>query len=137
MLVGLALIGFLLAHALIHIAFVVPAPPATAGGPAWPFSTSESWLFARLGVGSDTTRLVALALVATTIVGFALAALSVIGFVPAGMWLPAIVVGSVSSMGLLVACFRPWLALGVVIDLVLIWAGLVAGWSPAGSGPRI
>ena len=137
MLVPLTLAGFLLAHALIHIAFVSPAPPATAGGPAWPFSTSESWLFARLGVSADTTRLVALALVATTIAGFALAALSVIGVVPAGLWIPAIVIGSVSSIGLLVACFHPWLALGIVIDLALIWAGLVAGWSPAGSGPRL
>ena len=50
-------------------AFVAPAPAATADGPAWPFSTSESWLFTRLGVGPETTRLVALALIATTIGG--------------------------------------------------------------------
>ena len=137
MLVRLAFAGFLLAHALIHFAFIAPAPPETADGPAWPFSTDGSWLFARRGVSSDTTRVIALALVATTIAGFALAALSVIGVVPAGIWLPAIAIGSISSMGLLVACFHPWLALGIGIDVALIWAGFAAGWSPTGSDPLV
>ncbi len=88
MVVRLAFAGFLMAHALIHGAFLVPTPAATAGGPAWPFSTSESWLFTRFGVSSDIARLVALALVATTLAGFALAALSVLGLAPASAWLP-------------------------------------------------
>ena len=88
-------------------------------------------------VGSDTTRPLALALVATTIAGFVLAALSVIGVVPAGVWLPAIAIGSISSMGLLVACFHPWLALGIGIDVALIWAGFAAGWSPTASDPLV
>jgi len=137
MLVQLAVAGFLLAHALIHVAFLTAAPPATVGGPAWPFSTSESWLFTRLGVGPDATRLLALALVATTIAGFSLAALSVIGILPAGIWLPSVAIGAASSMGLLISFFHPWLVLGVGIDLVLIWASLVAGWMPGASGWEI
>ena len=137
MLVQLAVAGFLLAHALIHVGFVTLAPPATAGGPAWPFSTSESWLFSRLGVGADATRLVALALVATTIAGFSLAALSLLGILPAWIWLPGVAIGAASSMGLLIAFFHPWLALGVGIDLVLIWAGMIAGWTPRASGWEI
>jgi hypothetical protein len=131
MLVRLALAGFLLAHALIHIAFVSPAPPATAGGPTWPFSSSESWLLTRLRVGPETARLVALGLVATTIVGFSLAGVSVIGLLPVGIWAPGIAIGAVSSVGLLVAFFHPWLALGIGIDLVLIWAVLIAGRAAA------
>lgn len=137
MLVQLAVAGFLLAHALIHVGFVSVAPPATVGGPAWPFSTSESWLFMRLGVGAEATRLLALALVATTIAGFSLAALSVIGILPAGIWPPGVAIGAASSMALLIAFFHPWLVLGVGIDLVLIWAGLVAGWTPRASGWEI
>jgi hypothetical protein len=137
MLVPLGFAGFLLAHALIHIAFIVPAPPATAGGPAWPFSTSESWLFARVGLRSSSGRLVATALVAATIAGFLLAALSVVGILAATLWAPGIAIGAVASVGLLLACFRPWLVLGVGIDLVLLFAALVAGWSPAAAAPQI
>ena len=133
MLVRLAFAGFLLAHALMHVAFIAPAPPATAGGPTWPFSTSGSWLFTRLRIGHEAARLVALALIATTIAGFSLAALSVVGAVPTAMWAPGIAIGAVSSIALLIAFFHPWLALGIGIDLVLIWAS----WSPAVSGPRI
>jgi hypothetical protein len=137
MFVRLAFAAVLLAHALIHVSFIAPPPPATAGGPSWPFSTRESWLFTRLGIGPDTGRVLALALVATTCAGFLLAALCVFGVVPGGIWAPAIVIGAVSSLGLLIACFHPWLALGVGIDLVLLWAGLGAGWSPIASGPRV
>jgi hypothetical protein len=133
MLVRLAFAGILLAHAVMHVAFIAPAPPETAGGPTWPFSTSESWLFTRLGIGPDTTRLVAIALIATTIAGFSLAALSVVGALPTGMWPPGIAIGAVSSIALLIAFFHPWLALGIGIDLVLIWAS----WSPAVSAPQI
>ena len=39
--VGLLVAGFLLAHAAIHVGFIAPPPPATADGPAWPFSTDR------------------------------------------------------------------------------------------------
>jgi hypothetical protein len=137
MFVRLAFAAVLLVHALIHVSFMAPPPPATAGGPSWPFSTSESWLLTRLRIGPDTGRVFALALVATTCAGFLLATLCVFGVVPAGIWVPATVIGAVSSLGLLIACFHPWLALGVGIDLVLLWACLVAGWSPVAFGPQV
>jgi hypothetical protein len=133
MLVQLLVAAFLLGHAALHIAFIAPAPPATADGPAWPFTTADSWLFTRIGVPSETARLVAIALVAATIAGFALAAIVALGFLPEAIWVPAILVGAVASLGLLVTCFHPWLALGVVIDVALIWACLIAGWAPGGS----
>ena len=133
MLVRLAFACLLLAHALIHIAFVAPAPAATAGGPTWPFSTSESWLFTRLRTSPDSTRHVAIALIATTIAGFSLAALSVVGALPTAIWPPAIAIGAVSSLGLLIAFFQPWLGIGIGIDLILVWAS----WSPAISGTHI
>jgi hypothetical protein len=103
MLVRPALAEFLLVHAVIHVAFVAPAPPVTADGPAWPFTTTNSWLFSRLGVVPDAASLIGTALVATTIAGLALAALCAIGFLPASIWLPAIAIGAASSTGLLIA----------------------------------
>ena len=131
MLVRFAVAGFLLAHALIHIAFVAPAPPATADGPAWPFTTSDSWLSSRLGVGPNEARLVAMALVAVTIGAFAVASLAALGLAPVALWAPAVTAGATASLAILVAFFHPWLALGAGIDLALLWAALGAGWVPA------
>jgi hypothetical protein len=137
MLIRLALAGFLLAHAAIHVAFLAPAPAATAGGPTWPFTTTNSWLLSRLGIAPEAAHLVAMALVAVTIAGFALAALSAIGILPASMWLPAIAIGAASSIGLLIAFFHPWLVLGIGIDLVLVWVTVVTGWTPVSTAPQV
>ena len=125
--------AFLLAHALIHVAFLAPPPPATAGGPSWPFATQRSWVVARLGISAEATRVLALALVGLTVAAFALAALVAIGVAPAVLWVPALTLGSVASIALLVACFHPWFVVGVAIDVALLWAGLVAGWMPGES----
>ena len=114
----LAIAGLLLAHAAIHVAFLAPPPAATADGPAWPFATDHSWLLTRLGIEDRTAWTLALALVALTLAAFA------------GAALVAIVIGATASLVLLVSFFHPWLALGVVIDLVLLGATLVAGWAP-------
>src|SRR5262245_34871859 len=130
MVIRLLVAGFLLAHAAIHIAFIAPAPPATAGGPAWPFTTGDSWLFGRMGISPGPSRLIADALVALTIAAFALAGLVAVGVVPAALWSPVVIVGAAASLGLLVAFFHPWLALGIAIDLGLVWAVHYAGWTP-------
>jgi len=122
---------FLLAHAGIHASFVSPRPAATAGGPAWPFDLGRSWLLSPLGAGSELTRPLGLALLAVTLAGFAVAALSALGIGPASLWVPSVIVGGVASIALLGLFFHPWLALGVAIDIVLIWAVTIADWQPA------
>ena len=131
---GLLVAGFLLAHAVIHIGFIAPAPPATADGPAWPFAIDRAWPATRLGVDPALLRMLATVLVAVTIAGFASAALVAIGVLPTAIWPALVAIGSVASLGLLVACFHPWLLIGVVIDLVLLWSCLVAGWQPGAGG---
>jgi hypothetical protein len=131
MLGPLLLAGFLVAHAAIHVAFVTPAPPATADGPAWPFSTADSWLVRRLGVEPAAIHGLGLALVALTLAGLALAAIVALGFAPTALWLPAIIIGATASLALLLVCFDPWLLFGVGIDVVLLYATLVGGWVPA------
>jgi hypothetical protein len=132
MLVKLGLAALLLAHAGIHASFVAPRPPATAGGPEWPFTLGHSWILSPIGLPSDSVRLLGLALMAVTIATYALAALTAIGIAPGVLWVPAIAIGSVASLALLVVFFHPWLVLGVAIDAVLVWAVLVVGWAPEG-----
>ena len=134
MVIRVLVASFLLAHAAIHLAFVAPSPPVTADGPAWPFTTNDSWLLQRLGLDPAAMRVVAGALVAATLIALVIAALAALGVVPAGLWVPALTVGAIASLGLLVAFFHPWLALGIAIDVGLLWAGFVAGWMPASSG---
>jgi hypothetical protein len=122
--------AFLLAHGAIHAAFISPRPPATAGGPAWPFDLGHSWVLAPLGLDPGVGRLLGVALVALTLGGFALAALSALGIGPAGLWPTAVTIGAIASIALLALFFHPWLVLGVAIDLVLLWAVLVANWEP-------
>ena len=131
MIIKLALAVFLLAHAGIHAGFVSARPPVTADGPAWPFDLAHSWLLSPLGASADITRLLGWALFAATLAGFALAAVAVIGLLPASLWVPAAAVGSIASLSLLLLFFKPWLVLGVGIDVVLLWAVLMADWNPA------
>ena len=130
MLLRLLVAGFLLAHAAIHAGFISARPPATAGGPAWPFELGHSWLLSPLGMGPDALRLVGLALFAALLGGYALAAIGAVGWLPSGAWVAGVVIGSAASLAMLVAFFHPWLALGVLIDLVLLWAVLLAEWVP-------
>lgn len=132
MVTRLLIAAFLLAHAAIHAAFISPRPPATAGGPAWPFELSRSWILGPLGLDSELGRILGLALIAVTFGGFALAALAALGLVPAGIWPAAVTIGAVASIAVLALFFHPWLVLGVAIDLALLWAVLVANWAPEG-----
>ena len=135
MVVRLAIAGFLLAHAAIHIGFISPRPPVPAGGPAWPFDVSHSWILGSLGVDAETSRVLAIALIAVIVGGFALAGIAYVGIAPAGLWPIAVTIGGVASIAVLVLFFHPWLLLGIAIDVVLLWAVNVANWAPEGVTP--
>ncbi|HYK95077.1 MAG TPA: hypothetical protein VE011_04295 [Candidatus Dormibacteraeota bacterium] len=135
MIARLLVVGLLLGHGLIHAAYLAPHPPVTAGGPAWPFQLGHSWLLGSLGMPAETNRVIGLGLVTLTIAGFGLAAVAALGIAPAALWAPAIAVGAAASLGLLVVFFHPWLALGVAIDIALLWVALIIGWTP-GQLPR-
>ena len=131
MIVKLLLAGFLLAHAGIHASFASPRPPARKSAPAWPFDLSRSWLLTPLGFGARATRPLGIGLLGLTLAGLGFGGMVALGFLPAGLWSPAIVVGAVASLGLLVLFFHRWLILGLAIDAALLRAVLVAGWTPA------
>jgi hypothetical protein len=129
---GLGLAALLIAHAAIHVAFVTPRPPAVAGGPEWPFDLSASWLLRPFGVDAGPTSALGLALVVLTIASLAAAALVVLGWLPGGLWVPAATIGAGGSLALLLLFIHPWLVIGLGIDVLLLWAVLVAQWAPAG-----
>ena len=133
MLVRLAIAAFLVAHGAIHAGFMT-SPPTTVGGPAWPFRLDQSWLLHGAGVDPAVARLIGLGLVAATIGGLALAGVVSLGLLPGSLWPIAATIGTVASLALLVLFFHPWLVVGVAIDLVLLWAVLIARWVPDGIG---
>ena len=135
MVVRLAIAGFLVAHAAIHIGFMSPRPPVTAGGPVWPFDVGHSWILGPLGVDAETSRVLAIALIAVILGSFALAGLAAIGIAPAGLWPVAVTIGSIASIAVLAVFFHPLLVVGVVIDVVLLWAVNLANWAPEGVTP--
>ena len=130
MIARLLVVGLVLGHGLVHAAYLAPRPPVTAGGPAWPFELGYARLLDAMGLAGEASRLIGLALVAVAIGGFALAAVAALGVAPSVVWAAGIVVGAFASLALLVLFFHPWLAFGMVIDLILLWAVLVAGWAP-------
>lgn len=132
MLIRILIAAFLIAHAAIHAAYIAPRPPATAGGPEWPFDLGRSWALLPLGLDGGAARVLGMALLAATIGGFALAALASLGLLPAGLWTSGVTIGALASLALLGLFFHPWLALGVAIDLFLLWAVLGVSWAPDG-----
>jgi hypothetical protein len=126
----LVVAGFLLGHGLVHACFLMPRPPADSGGPAWPFDLADSWVLTPTRVQPVTIRRIALILVSVIVATFTCAAITAPGLLPAGGWVPLVTVGSCASLSLLGLGFHRWLAIGVGIDLVLLWAVVVAAWVP-------
>ena len=124
--------AFLVAHALIHLSFVSPRPKAAAGGPAWPFELHRSWILTPLRVPPSRSHSLGIVLLVLVLAGASLAAVTALGIGPASLFVPAIVLCAVASAVMLLLFFHPWLTLGIVIDVALLWAVLGAGWRPEG-----
>jgi hypothetical protein len=121
----LLLAAFVLAHGLIHVSFLTPAPAPAAGGPPWPFNLDRSWLLTRMGVSTATAERVGRTLVALTAVGFAVAAAGLA--TGASWWGPAAVAASLVSLVQLTAWFHWWLPVGLLIDIGVI-AAVLGRW---------
>jgi len=125
--------GFLLAHGLIHVMFVTPAPASagTDGGAAWPFDMARSWLVTAANLDLGPVRLLGAALVVVVAGSFVLAGLATVGVVvPSGWWPPLVLVSATASVGLLAVFFNPQLVLGLAIDAALVWVVVTSVWVP-------
>jgi hypothetical protein len=128
------LAAFLFGHGLVHIMFVTP-PPATPDSPAadFAFDPARSWLVTSGALSVSAVRAIVLGLVAVAVVGYGLTALATVGLiVPATWWTALLIVTTAASALLMIVALMPGLALGVAIDLVLIWVAITAAWSPSG-----
>jgi hypothetical protein len=133
----LLLAAFLTAHALIHLSYLTPAPPRTAGGPEWPFEMARSWAVASMGLDASLVRLLGTSLVVVTVALLVAASLATMGWLIPGAWWPTLVIGgAIASILTLALFFHPWILLGFVIDAALLWAVLVANWLPAATLDR-
>lgn len=132
------LAGLLLAHGWVHLMFVFPTPEATtatAGGLAYPFDMTRSWLVTHGSLDAGLVRSIGIVVMVVTFVTFALAALATVGWlVPAGWWTGLILGGAVASTLMLVLFFSPALLLGFVINAALWWLVLASVWSPMAAG---
>ena len=128
------LAGLLLAHGWVHIMFVFPSPetaPATAGGLAYPFDMTRSWLITTTGLDAGLVRTIGVLVMSATFALFTLAALATVGWlVPATWWAGLVLGAAATSTLMLVLFFSPALLLGFAINAALWWLVLASVWSP-------
>jgi hypothetical protein len=131
------LAALLLAHGWVHVMFVFPAPAeatATAGGIAYPFDMSRSWLITSAGMDAGMVRSMGIAVMGLTLGGFVLTALATVGWlVPSGWWAPLLVASAASSSVMLALFYSPALILGFAINIALWALVLTSHWSPIAS----
>jgi hypothetical protein len=115
--------AFLLAHSVIHLAWLAPKP----ADPAYPFSFRSRLL---PSLSETTVRAVAMALIAVTLAAFVAAALGLLG-VPglAQAWGGLAIAGSLASLAVTVLLWHPWFVAGPIIDVAIV-AAVVLGWIP-------
>jgi hypothetical protein len=126
----LLLTAFLMAHDEIHFSFISPAPAPAAGAPSWPFDLTRSWLLTPLGIDGSVTRTLGVGLLLVLGLGYAAATLVMMGSLPERLFAATIIVGASGSLLLLALFFHPWLVLGVVIDVALLYLVLGTSWAP-------
>ena len=126
---------FLIAHGLVHVGLAVAPDPNESESKPGAFFTApqRSWLLPQLGLKPVAIRWIGILLVVFTTLGFVLAGLGVFG-VPglAELWRTIAVVSAVLSLLLLLLFWHPWIILGVLIDVGIIFSLVWADWpSPA------
>ena len=118
----LLLAGFLIAHGLIHAAiYAVPKDP----NKPVPFDPNHSWALAAMHVAERPTRTLGVRLSWLTALLFAGAGIALL--VHNSLWVSIAVCAA--ALGLLVKglFFHPWLILGILIDIGVLWAA-AADW---------
>jgi len=117
-------IGFLLAHGLVHLAVWLPHPEPEPAKPP-PFAPDHSALLTAVRVPAPTTRRVSEVLAVATAVVMVVAAL---GVALGQEWaIGAAVLGATLGLVLKLVFFNPWLLAGITLDLLVLSLAL-ADW---------
>jgi hypothetical protein len=127
----------LLGHGLVHIMFAAPAPAAATDPAAeFAFNVDRSWVVNARLLDASAVRLLVVGLVAVVVVGYGLAAMATVGIlVPQSIWPTLVIASTVASAALMVIGLSPALALGIAIDVVLVWLVFASVWAPGRTLP--
>ena len=124
---------FLMAHGLVHAGLAAAPVPNDAESKPGAFFTasSRSWLLPRIGLSAPTVRWIGIVLVALPVVGFVLAGLGVLG-VPGltQVWSTLAIVSSCISLLLLILFWHPWIIVGALIDIGILFTLVWLKWTP-------
>lgn len=113
----LLLAGFLIAHGLIHAAiYAIPKDPDK---PA-PFDPGHSWAFPAVHVAERSTRTFGVTVSWLAALLFSGAGIALL--VHSSTWVSIAVCAAVLGLLLKGLFFHPWLVLGVLIDIGVVWA---------------
>ena len=124
--------AFLFGHGLVHVMFAW-APPASADPAAaeYPFDATRSWVVTNGILSAGALKALVIPLVVAVVVGYTLTALATVSLiVPETWWTSLLILSTLGSLALMVIGFGPALALGIAIDIVLLWVAIAAVWSP-------
>jgi len=125
---------FIIAHGLVHaVLAIAPNPSDTDAKPGAFFTSVErSWLLPKLGLSATTVQWMGIILVGLATLGFVLAGLGIFGVPGLNTIWRTVAVGSAGvSLALLIIFWHPWLPVGVLIDIAVLAALLLAKWPPA------
>jgi hypothetical protein len=113
---------FLIAHGLVHAAYLSPKP----GDPKYPFNFDKSWFY---GVAKTKSEPIGNILVVFSVLFLCLSGLGVLG-VPGLVDLSQtlILIGSMLSALVLVLFWHKWLFMGLIIDIFFIIGVICFNW---------
>lgn len=113
---------FLIGHALVHLMYIVPEPPAEQNGLEWPFRLDNSWALSAFGLSNQAVRTIGAVLATLAVLGFLVTGMGIL--LDLGWWTGAAVASAVTSLVFMTAYVQPLILLGLAIDLFvmsLVW----------------
>jgi len=116
--------AFLMAHGALHPAiYTLPYDPEKAA-----FNPNRSWALATAHVAEQPARTFSAAVSVMAGVLFLLSGVALLA--DSSLWVPLAASGAVLGFVLKGLYFHPWLIVGVLIDVGVLWAA-AAAWPPS------
>jgi len=116
--------AFLIAHGALHpTIYTIPYDPEKAA-----FNPAHSWVLAAVHVAEPPARTFSAALSMVAGVLFLFSGVALLFSSP--VWVTFAASGAVAGLFLKGLYFHPWLSVGILIDVVVLWTA-AAGWPPS------
>ena len=121
---------FLILHGLVH-AILAMVPNPDSADPVFATFFSRSWLLSGLGLSESAAKPMAIILAAMATIGFIAAGLGLLDIlVPFDWWRTLAIASAVVSLLLLLLFWHPYVIVGVVIDVVILFGLIFTDWTP-------